>query len=102
MSVRNLLDEVEGDVRFHHLTPELWVLEARRCAHRWVVYHETYSFCLVTKLHGGGLVEWRYNHRRYVADEKHAMLMQPGELHTNVDRTPPGDFIVVQVGEALM
>src|SRR6185295_3444700 len=33
---------------------------------------------------------------------QHAMLMQPGKLHANVDRTPPADFIVVQIGEELM
>src|SRR4029079_11888950 len=96
------LDGVEGDIRFHHLSPGLWVMEARRCAHKWVVFHETYSFCLVGHVTDGALVDWRYNHRRYVADPGHAMLMQPGELHANVERTPPGDFIVVQVSEALM
>ena len=90
MAGKNVLDDVEGDVRFHFLTPELWVLEARRCAHRWVVFHETYSFCLVERT-GGTLVDWRYNHRLYVADSEHAMLMQPGEKHTvsfSVDLMP--------------
>jgi AraC-like DNA-binding protein len=102
MADRNQLDGMEGDVRFHHLTPELWVLEARRCAHRWVVFHETYSFCLVEKVVDGALVDWKYNHRLYVADPAHAMLMQPGELHANLERTPPADFIVVQVAERLV
>ena len=102
MSIGNVLDQVEGDVRFHHLTPELWVMEARQCAHRWVVFHENYSFCLVERVQHGALVDWKYNRRVYVADPRHAMLMQPGELHANVHRTPPGDFVVVQVSDRLM
>jgi len=102
MADRNQLDGVEGDIRFHHVTPELWVMEARRCAHRWVVFHETYSFCLVEHVADGVLIDWRYNHRLYVADPGHAMLMQPGELHANVQRTPPGDFVVIQVAEGLL
>lgn len=93
---------MEGEVRFHHLTPELWVLDARGCAHRWVVFHETYSFCLADAALSEA-VDWRYNHRVYTVDDGHRiMAMQPGELHANVHRTPPSDFIVVQVGEALM
>ncbi len=93
---------MEGQVRFHHLTPELWVLEARRCAHQWVVFHETYSFCLAQVVPPYA-VDWKYNHRLYTIDERHrVMVMQPGELHANTRRTPRVDFIVVQVGELLM
>jgi len=77
-------------------------MEARQCAHRWVVFHETYSFCLVEKVEHDALVDWKYRHKVYVADPQHAMLMQPGELHANLRRTPPGDFLVVQVGDVLM
>jgi AraC-like DNA-binding protein len=100
--MRPMDDQVSGQVRFHHLTPELWVMEARGASHRWVVFHEAYEFCLVTKLGGGLSVPWRYNHREYVADLRNTMSMQPGELHANVDRTPPADFIVVNVGDDLM
>jgi AraC-like DNA-binding protein len=102
MRDRKVLEEVEGDVRFHHIIPELWVLEARRCARQWIVFHETYSFCLVLRIEDGALVPWKYNHRTYVADLDHAMTMQPGELHANVTRTPPADFMVVQVSASLM
>lgn len=96
------MDELEGYVRFHHLLPGLRVMEARACAHRWVVFHETYDFCLVTKL-ARGRVDWKYNHRLYTVDREHViMAMQPGELHANTQRTQPGDFIVVQVAEPLM
>lgn len=81
MAGKSALDDVQGDVRFHFLTPELWAMEARRCAHRWVVFHETYFFCLVEHTQDGALVDWKYNHRLYTADRDHAMLMQPGELH---------------------
>jgi AraC-like DNA-binding protein len=100
MPVRKLLDDVEGDVRFHHITPDLRVLDARRCAHQWVVYHDTYCFCLPLRV--SPPVQWRYNHRLYVADGGHAMALQPGELHANVVRTPPVDFIVVFVSDTLM
>jgi len=102
MADRSQLDGVEGDIRFHHLTPELRVMEARRCAHRWVVFHDTYDFALIERVAEGALVDWRYNRRLYVADPGHAMLMQPGELHANVQRTLPGDFFVVQVAEDLL
>jgi AraC-like DNA-binding protein len=96
------VDEDEGDVRFHHLTPELWVMEARRSARRWVAFHETYTFCLMTKIEGDRPVVWRYDHRDFVADPLHAMIMQPGELHAQAARTPPADFIAVHVGPGLM
>ncbi len=93
----------EGDVRFHQIMRDLWVLEARACARRWVVFHETYSFCLALRMSGNARVEWKYNHRLYDIDDVHVtMAMQPGELHANTRQTPPADFIVVQVGESLM
>ena len=68
-----------------------------------MVFHETFSFCLVHRFGAPVRVDWRYNHRLYLADCDHpVMAMQPGELHANVERTPPADFIVVQIGEALM
>jgi hypothetical protein len=94
------IEEVDGDVRFHHLEPGIWVLEARQCAHRWVVFHETYSFCLVEPYPDQPIVRWRYNHGIYQVDPDHLiMAMQPGELHSNVDRTPPGNFVVLQFTE---
>lgn len=95
---------MEGEVRFHHVAPDLWVLEARSCANRWVVFHETYSFCLVSRfMSTSSQVGWKYNHRLYLADPDHRiMAMQPGELHANTELTPPADFIVLQIGEALM
>jgi AraC-like DNA-binding protein len=103
MPATKLIDtEFQGEVRFHSITPELWIMEARNCAHCWRVFHETYSFCLVLRIDGRIQVDWRYNHRLYVADPLHAMAMQPGELHANLDRTPPADFIVVQVSDRLM
>jgi AraC-like DNA-binding protein len=101
MPARKVHDD-DGEVRFHHITPELRVLDARRCARQWVVYHETYAFCLVLGVDGPPEVTWRYNHRRYVADTAHAMVLQPGELHANVTRTPPADFVVVMVNDRLM
>jgi len=94
--------DIEGEVRFHHLLPDLRVLEARSCAHRWVVFHETYDFCLITR-QPAKRVDWKYNHRLYTVDDDHViMAMQPGELHANIERTSAGDFIVVQVAEKLM
>jgi len=96
------VEEIEGSVGFHHLLPGVRVLEARDCAHRWVVYHETYDFCLITR-QPRELVSWKYNHRLYTVSDDHViMAMQPGELHANVKRTLPGDFIVVQVAPDLM
>lgn len=96
-----MLDGLTGELRFHHIMPDLWVMETRSCAHRWVVFHETYSFCLVR--HVPSVVQWRYDRRVYVVDRDHrVMAMQPGELHANIARTPPADFIVVQVGDLLM
>jgi AraC-like DNA-binding protein len=96
------MDEFEGQVRVHHLLPGLRVVDARACAHRWVVFHETYDFCLVTEV-AASPVFWRYNRRIYTVDAEHVMMaMQPGELHANVERTAHGNFIVVQVTEDLM
>ncbi len=79
----------EGDVRFHQIMRDLWVLEARACARRWVVFHETYSFCLALRMSGNARVEWKYNHRLYDIDDVHVtMAMQPGELHANTHPHP--------------
>jgi AraC-like DNA-binding protein len=96
------LDPFEGHVRVHHLLPGLRVIDARACAHRWVVFHESYDFCLVTNV-ARLPVSWKYNHRLYRVDPEHVMMaMQPGELHANVERTSHGDFIVVQIAQQLM
>jgi AraC-like DNA-binding protein len=100
---RTRIEEVDGDVRFHHLRPGIWVLEARQCAHRWVVFHETYSFCLVDSDPNQPIVRWRYNHSVFQVDRDHLiMAMQPGELHSNVERTHRADFIVLQLTEEAM
>lgn len=100
---RERVEELEGAVRFHHLIKgQLEVLDARGCANRWKVFHSTYSFCLVVRLEDCS-VEWIYDRRIYRIDRDHRMmLMQPGEVHANLRKTPPADFIVVQVGDELM
>jgi AraC-like DNA-binding protein len=90
------------DVRFHHIDPGLWVLEARRSARKWVVFHETYTFCLILRNDGDAPVPWRYNHRIYTASRRRCMVMEPGELHANVTCSPVGDFFVVQISAPLM
>jgi AraC-like DNA-binding protein len=93
---------MEGDVRYHHVMPELRIAEARRAARRWAVFHETYSFALIGALESGPIA-WRYNHRTYALDPDHlVMAVQPGELHAHLERSPPMDFIVVVVAESLM
>lgn len=95
---RRPVDHLEGDVRFHHPLPGVRVMEARDCSHRWVVFHETYSFCYMLRFTDPVVVTWRYTHRSYEADDRHpVMAMQPGELHADLERTPPADFIVVQI-----
>jgi AraC-like DNA-binding protein len=99
---RRRVEHPDGDVRMHHLTDGLMVLEAVECTHRWVVFHHTYSFALVLRTHGPD-IRWRYNYRWYKVNSAHRMMaMQPGELHANEARTPPADLIVVQVAPALM
>src|ERR1019366_1119251 len=96
-------EEPQGEVRFHHIVQgQLGVLDARGGSHCWKVFHTTYSFCLVVRL-APCVVRWKYNRRIYEVDPKHlTMAMQPGEVHANLEAHPPGDFIVVQVGDELM
>lgn len=98
-----MLDGMTGELRFHHVTPGLWVMDARACSYHWVVFHETYSFCLVAFVPQWSVVQWKYDRRIYAVDREHRiMAMQPGEIHANVSRTPAADFVVVEVGESLM
>ena len=62
-----------GDLRFHHIMPALWVMEARACAHRWVVFHETYSLGLVRQFQPVR-VGWKYHHRVYTIDGDHPVM----------------------------
>jgi AraC-like DNA-binding protein len=99
---RRRVEHVEGDVRFHHPLKGVVLMEARDCSHRWVVYHHTYSFCLLLRC-APVSVRWSYNHRIYAADPAHRiMAMQPGEFHADLERTPPADFIVVQITPSVM
>jgi AraC-like DNA-binding protein len=93
---------MDRDVRFHHVAPDLRVLEGRRCARRWVLFHETYTIGLMGRARAG-FADWRYRHRSFVVgSEQLVMVMQPGELHATLKQTPRWDFIALQIGDALM
>jgi AraC-like DNA-binding protein len=91
-----------GAIGFHHLMPGVWVMDVRRCSHKWVVFHETYSFCLPTWSASPLDVEWKYRYRTFHAVLGNTMLMEPGEIHANLRPTPVADFIVVQVQPSVM
>jgi hypothetical protein len=93
----------EGAVLFHHLIPGVWVMEVRRLAHQWIVFHETYTFCLPSWMEvPSSIVDWRYRRRLFAAMIGNTMVMEPGELHANLRRTPVADFVVAQVQPSVM
>ncbi len=93
---------MEGDVRFHQVSPELRVLEARSCSRHWTLLPDRYSFSAGKQLPTVSL-RWRYNHRVYVLRaERPSITLQPGELLATIDRSPPTDFIAVQATDELV
>ena len=93
---------MDRDVRFHHVVPDLRVLEGRQCARRWVLFHETYTIALMGRARAG-FADWRYRHRSFVVGSDHlVMAVQPGELHATLKQTPRWDFIAPQIGDTLM
>jgi AraC-like DNA-binding protein len=90
------------DVRFHQFAADLRVMEARGCARRWVLFHDTYTIALMGHARAG-FVDWRYRHRSYVVGSDNVvMVMQPGELHATLKQTPSWDFIALQASDALI
>src|SRR5215475_11872902 len=68
-----------GSIAFWRPTdlPYIEILVAHHTTHRFCVYHETYTVCLVTARGG----EWTYRGRTYVSEEGDVMLLEPGEVH---------------------
>jgi AraC-like DNA-binding protein len=92
----------EGDVRFHHVDADLRVLEARNCSRSWTLLPDWFSISAGDHLPAVPL-RWRYNHRVYVLrPERPSITLQPGELLSTIDRSPPTNFIAVQASEALV
>ena len=93
---------MDNDVRFHHVVQDLRILEARRCAKHWVLFHETYTIALLGRA-CAGKADWRYRHHSFVVgSENSVMAIQPGELHATLEETPAWDFVALQIGDALM
>jgi AraC-like DNA-binding protein len=93
---------MDRDVRFHQVVQDLRVIEARQCARRWILFHETYTIGFMGRARAG-IADWRYRHRSFVVGSEHlVMAMQPGELHATLEQTPYWDFIALQIGDTLM
>jgi len=93
---------MDRDVRFHQVAQDLRVIDARQCARKWVLFHETYAIAMLTGA-GIGMADWRYRHRSFVVGSQHrVMALQPGELHATLTETPRWDFIALEIGDALM
>jgi len=93
---------MDRDVRFHHVAQDLRVIDARQCARRWVIFHDTYAIAMLGR-GARGMTDWRYRHRSFVVGSEHlVMALQPGELHATLKETPAWDFIALEIGDALM
>jgi AraC-like DNA-binding protein len=93
---------MDRDVRFHHVVQDLRILEARRCARHWAIFHDTFTLVLLARAQAG-VAEWRYRHRSFVVGSRQmVMAMQPGELHATRAQTPSWDFIALGIGDVLM
>jgi len=77
-------------------------MDVRRSSRKWVVFHETFTFCLPTWAEVALDVEWKYRYRVFRAQYGNTMIMEPGEIHANLQETPVADFIVVQIQPSVM
>ena len=65
---------MDRDVRFHQVVQDLRVIEARQCARRWILFHETYTIGFMGRARAG-IADWRYRHRSFaVTTGRHVAL----------------------------
>ncbi len=95
----------DGDIRMFRL-PELHgveVMDVRNVSRRWVQFHETYTFCVASRIEDPTIeVPWRYRQRTHVMEVDRVQLMEPGELHANLTTAPRADFRVVLISPERM
>lgn len=90
-----------GFVRYPELSG-VEVMDVRGVSRKWSYFHETYSFCSVSWVAGHEDVPWRYRQRTHLMNQGGVQLMQPGELHANLDVAPPANFRVLLLAPATM
>lgn len=95
-------DDDPGSVEFFRLPdlPEVELLVAKRSARRWEVLHHTYTVCTMQALDSPA--PWKYRGRLLDLRADSMMLMEPSEVHANVQVTAPATFRVLLIEPALM
>lgn len=90
-----------GFVRFEEL-PGVEVMDVRQVSRKWSYFHETFTFCLVSRVDDARDIGWRYRQATHQMRPEGVQLMEPGELHANVDVAPHADFRVLLLCPALV
>jgi AraC-like DNA-binding protein len=75
--------------------PGIEVMNVRDVSRQWVYFHETYSFCVASRVASTENVPWRYRLRTHSMNVDGVQLMEPGELHANLIDAPHADFRVL-------
>lgn len=65
-------------------------MDVEHCRRLWRVFHQTYTICTV--IEHGGVTDWAYRGKRHFLSKKQISLMEPGELHRNIEHTAVGSF----------
>jgi AraC-like DNA-binding protein len=77
--------------------PGVQVLNVEGVSRQWEVFHETFSLCTPTWVENFAPVGWRYRLHTHQATPTGIQLMEPGELHRNLARTPQANFHVLML-----
>ncbi|HKY34352.1 MAG TPA: AraC family transcriptional regulator [Polyangiaceae bacterium] len=70
-------------------------MDVRGVSRKWIYFHETYSFCGASRVEDRADVPWRYRQRTHQMNQGGVQLMEPGELHANLQVAPRADFRVL-------
>jgi AraC-like DNA-binding protein len=93
-----------GSINFVRLPalPGVEVMDVRAMSRKWAYFHESYSFCVASRVEGPGAVPWKYRMRTHWMNVDRVQLMEPGEFHTNLTVAPPADFRVLMLSPELV
>ncbi|HXK19609.1 MAG TPA: AraC family transcriptional regulator [Polyangiaceae bacterium] len=73
------------------------VMDVEDVSRKWTYFHETYSFCVASRVASTEAVPWRYRLRTQSMHSEGVQLMEPGELHANLVDAPRADFRVLML-----
>lgn len=93
-----------GFIRFirYEALPGVEVMDVQGVSRKWSYFHETYTLCVARWVEDTRDVRWRYRRGTHLMGANGVQLMEPGELHSNLDVAPPANFSVLLLNPARM